>query len=230
MSTSYEKFGPHHNESFLAHLLAQLLTSPSRILLSRPFRFIVDTDKVPITVHEAAVAQQSPALAALMQGEMSESIAGEARWEDVDKGTFARFIQFVYTGDYSAPQSGVVDVSDQHAHRDLQTKIARRVEYFTRFSSLSYPTPKTQSNMAKASDSLGEMNSKVLLAHASLYVLAEKWGVDTLKQLVLSSFTKPSAGFDSTHQRFKILSTSHATYTQMNELLAWDTGSISYES
>lgn len=198
MSTSFETFGPHHNESFLAHLLAQLLTFPSRILLSRPFRFIVDTDKVPITVHEAAVAQQSPALAALMQSEMSEGIAGEARWDDVDKGTFARFIQFVYTGDYSVPQSCVVDVSDQHAKRVSYPKPAPAEQpagpALPRFSSLSYPTPKTQSNMAKASDNLGKTNSKVLLAHASLYVLAEKWGVDTLKQLVLSKLHQTLSG------------------------------------
>ena len=52
-------------------------------------------------VHEAVLAEQSPALAALMRGEMAESAAGESRWMDVDKGTFVRFAQFAYTGDYS---------------------------------------------------------------------------------------------------------------------------------
>jgi hypothetical protein len=39
-------------------------------------------------VHEAAFADQSPELERLMPGEMSEGLAGEAKWEDVDKGTF----------------------------------------------------------------------------------------------------------------------------------------------
>lgn len=57
-----------------------------------------------------------------MQGEISESRVGEARWGDVDKGTFLRFIQFVYTGDYSVPQS-IVDGSDHYSYLLSQTDI-----------------------------------------------------------------------------------------------------------
>jgi hypothetical protein len=102
--------------------LSLILIPLSRILLSRPFRFIVGTDSIPTTVHEAAIAQQSPALTALVQGEISESRVGEARWGDVDKGTFLRFIQFVYTGDYSVPQS-IVDGSDHYSYLLSQTDI-----------------------------------------------------------------------------------------------------------
>ena len=49
-------------------------------------------------VHEAAFADQSRALRVLMQGEMSEGSAGQAKWEDVDIKTFVRFTQFVYNG------------------------------------------------------------------------------------------------------------------------------------
>ncbi|KAH7308856.1 hypothetical protein BKA65DRAFT_520054 [Rhexocercosporidium sp. MPI-PUGE-AT-0058] len=66
-----------------------------------PFQVYYRPDEVPIMVHEAVLAEQSPALAALMRGEMAESVAGESRWMDVDKGTFVRFAQFAYTGDYS---------------------------------------------------------------------------------------------------------------------------------
>ena len=52
-------------------------------------------------VHEAVLAEQTHALAALMRGEMAESVAGESRRMDLDKGTFVRFAQFAYTGDYS---------------------------------------------------------------------------------------------------------------------------------
>lgn len=43
-------------------------------------------------VYEALVTQQSPTLAALVKGAMSESVSGEVRWDDVDKETFLRFI------------------------------------------------------------------------------------------------------------------------------------------
>lgn len=36
-----------------------------------------------------------------MRGEMAESVASESRRIDVDKGTFIRFAQFAYSGDYS---------------------------------------------------------------------------------------------------------------------------------
>ena len=51
-------------------------------------------------VHEAAFAEQSRALSALMQGVMIEGSAGQAKWEDMDMETFTRFAQFAYTGDY----------------------------------------------------------------------------------------------------------------------------------
>ena len=54
--------------------------------------------------------QKSSALATLMQGEFSESIADEAKWDDVDKRTFLRFTQFAYTGDYKLPPS-IIDRS-----------------------------------------------------------------------------------------------------------------------
>merc|ERR1711964_482076 len=73
------------------------------ILLSRFYTFIVGADAVPITVHEATLADQSPGLKALMRTEMSEGLAREARWEDVNKETFMRFAQFAYIGDYSIP-------------------------------------------------------------------------------------------------------------------------------
>ena len=71
------------------------------------------------------VADQSPALDSLMREEMSESLAGEAKWKDVDKGTFLRFIEFAYTEDYSISQSSIVKASDQHLQQDLYTEMVK---------------------------------------------------------------------------------------------------------
>jgi hypothetical protein len=48
---------------------------------------------------------------------MLESLAGEARWKDVDKTTFINFAQFAYTGDYSVPTM-IVKASDQPPPQD----------------------------------------------------------------------------------------------------------------
>lgn len=56
---------------------------------------------------------------------MSKNLAGEAKWKDVEKGTFLRFIEFAYTGDYSISQSSIVKASDQHLQQDLYTEMAK---------------------------------------------------------------------------------------------------------
>jgi hypothetical protein len=58
------------------------------------------------------------------------------------------------------------------------------------FNSLKYPLIESRSNLCTCKSSMNdgpvESSGEVLLAHASLYVLAEKWGVNSLKMLVLS--------------------------------------------
>jgi hypothetical protein len=75
------------------------------ILNSRLFKFVVgqdvDTHPSEFSVHEDAVAQLSKPLYILTKGNTSEARAGRARWNDVGKETFERFVQFAYTGDYS---------------------------------------------------------------------------------------------------------------------------------
>jgi hypothetical protein len=219
--------------------------SPSRIILSRPFKFIVGADKVPIVVHEAAFADRSPGLKALMRGDVPEGVAGEAKWEDVDKETFTRFAQFVYMGDYSTPKM-IVKSSDQPYPLDasgetitefipspeapiieeapseappeappedppelwdLGTPMKKgKKKSFSRavptpvFKTLSYPLIEPRFNFADTCDPIvGDEPSKnigkVLLLHASLYVLAEKWGIDSLKRLTLFKIHKTLSMF-----------------------------------
>ena len=77
------------------------------ILSSRIFKFIVGetSDGAPteFSVHEEAIAQLSQPLRSLLTGGMSEAQTGCVIWEHVGKGTFERFVQFAYTGDYSIP-------------------------------------------------------------------------------------------------------------------------------
>lgn len=72
------------------------------------FRFLVDKHQQLVTIHTVLVARQSPTLNALVSGSMGEVETGTARWEDVDEGTFARWAQFMYTGDYTSPSCSTV--------------------------------------------------------------------------------------------------------------------------
>lgn len=51
------------------------------------------------------MAHLSQPLYNLTKGNTIEARAGRARWKDVSKATFERFVQFAYTGDYSIPKT-----------------------------------------------------------------------------------------------------------------------------
>jgi hypothetical protein len=75
-----------------------------------------------MTIHTALVAEQSPTLRNLVVGFMEEAQTGTAVWEDTDEGTFARFAQFVYTGDYTQPPCNVVENSRTVSLKDEPTR------------------------------------------------------------------------------------------------------------
>lgn len=54
------------------------------------------------TVHKVLVERTSQPLAAMMNIGMRESQSRQAAMEGVDETTFARFVEFLYTGDYNA--------------------------------------------------------------------------------------------------------------------------------
>jgi len=54
------------------------------------------------------VAQQSTALAALVQGDMTEAKERCVFIEDVETATFTRFAEFAYTGNYSVPEPDII--------------------------------------------------------------------------------------------------------------------------
>lgn len=56
-----------------------------------------------MSIHTGLVAIQSTALNTLINNVTKGSTGGEVIWEDVDEHTFARFAQFLYSGNYAAP-------------------------------------------------------------------------------------------------------------------------------
>ncbi|MCJ1392038.1 hypothetical protein MMC18_004905 [Xylographa bjoerkii] len=77
-----------------------------------------------MTIHSALVAEQSPALRSLVTGNMEEARTGHVTWDDVDEETFARFAQFVYTGDYS-PASHILLEPDIHVPPESEDNAIR---------------------------------------------------------------------------------------------------------
>lgn len=82
-----------------------------------PFKFIIDGH--PLYIHAGLVSLHSKPLDRLMNGHMAEAQQGFAVLEDVDAETFARFIQWAYSGFYSAPSPDPELSCEEHnADRD----------------------------------------------------------------------------------------------------------------
>jgi hypothetical protein len=138
-----------------------------RILRSPIFYFLVGKEATKMSIHTSLVAAQSPALKALVSGQMEEANSGTAVWESLEPDIFALFAQFVYTGDYS-PYSYKSDKKRKRLWAfgddkwDLQKKHIPDI------------------HNAEIDDDLMQC-----LAHAQLYVLADKYDITQLKTLSL---------------------------------------------
>ncbi|KAI2620645.1 hypothetical protein GGS26DRAFT_303592 [Hypomontagnella submonticulosa] len=80
-----------------------MATVPYEIIAaSKPFRFLVGPDKKEFQMHSELVARMSKPLDTLVKGEWEEGKKEAAEWPEIDEGTFVRFCEFAYTGDYKA--------------------------------------------------------------------------------------------------------------------------------
>ncbi|KAI1947732.1 hypothetical protein LOZ12_003654 [Ophidiomyces ophidiicola] len=78
-------------------------------LLSSPiFQFLIGAEKELFTIHTALIVDHSEPLSVLISGGMAEAREGYAWLEDTDPQTFARFGQYLYTGDYEAADPNII--------------------------------------------------------------------------------------------------------------------------
>ena len=130
--------------------------------------------------------------------------------EDVNANTFQAFVQFGYTGDYSVPVMIFQEPEEQdtdsiakdevHVAEDefdwgfsTSTKARKRQkakESLLPFECRSYKLIEPRSRFATSYDPRLERGSRgnineILLIHASLHVLADKWAVEGMKRLSL---------------------------------------------
>ncbi|MCJ1435085.1 hypothetical protein MMC27_004455 [Xylographa pallens] len=213
-----------------------------------------------MTIHTALVVEQSPALRKLVTGSMKEAQSGCVIWADVDEDTFARFAQFVYTGDY-VPAAHVLlepEVPAPPVTEDDTNKVPQvdspPPETIEEEKSLEVPVPndgwgfvglspkkgKKSGNQAKkwkstpllpfhdrkyplptsstclkekcktrANTSELEDYTPVFLGHTRLYAFAEKYGIESLKSVVLHKL----------HETLHLFTPYEARYGDIVELL-----------
>ncbi|KAF3035606.1 hypothetical protein E8E11_001745 [Didymella keratinophila] len=67
------------------------------------FTFIVGKERKTFVLHSKAIAATSPQFSALVNGGLSEAHTRTAELEDIDPGTFDRFVKYAYRRDYTVP-------------------------------------------------------------------------------------------------------------------------------
>ena len=227
-----------------------------------------------MTIHTALVAEQSPTLRSLVTGVMEEGQTGRGTLDDVDEDTFARFAQFMYTGDYAPaayvlrepeilatvepkhdtyeplevdgtpPGTTVGALIDESLYEEAPVVEAPVVEApvvedpwsFSGFSNhrkdkgkkkskpksaqrrpfdeRTYPLPASSTYLqkrckARSNKSALEDYTPVFLGHTRLYALAEKYGVESLKWVVLNKL----------HETLRLFTPYEARHGDILELL-----------
>ncbi|PPJ53240.1 hypothetical protein CBER1_11888 [Cercospora berteroae] len=93
------------------------------IVQAKPFKFFVGLEKSEFYIHPPVLSRYSKPLHALMHTPMKESKEESAWLREVDEATFARFAEFLYTGDYPAAPHSIV-ITSQSA--DLSTTVSEQ--------------------------------------------------------------------------------------------------------
>jgi hypothetical protein len=211
----------------------------SRVFVGGTFQFNVGPEAKAFVLHTKLVSQHSPVFHALMCGNMREAEEKQTSLTGVDEGTFARFAEFIYGGDYNVaeplivldnweterdnpgsdspqpveaapaeetsetsetpavppPQDEVPDAHDwtlrhdskKKRKREIQIPIRRRLSPFARHSlplidKVSFP--KINDPEAKSDTELMYDYAETL-CHVRLYIFAEQYQVDALKDLAI---------------------------------------------
>lgn len=181
-----------------------------RIATSPIFTFLIGPDRTEFRLHVAAVAHVSKPLGVLMTGPMKEAAKQRVWLDNVDKETFARFAQFVYTGDYTPaqPNDREPKLDDKKAKTWDEAEVAKRIERVTsmkvdtweKFKYTEYPVPNLSipsSSEEDKSEDKSKDYSPVLLSHAKMYVFADKYNIILLQSLSLQKQHTAFCSLDS---------------------------------
>ncbi|RYP55633.1 hypothetical protein DL769_010101 [Monosporascus sp. CRB-8-3] len=179
-----------------------MATAPFQsILESKLVQFAIGPEKKEFLVHNYAVSSLSRPLDRLLNGQMKEAIEGRVVWDDMDEAAFVRFIQWAYSGSYTDPEPVIfTDSSFTATSTTKDGNVAENTTVITGTgnsvtialeedaeSLVSYkcekcPDPRKKMQMNKKYD---ENYGPVLLSHARLYVIADKYDVPELGELAL---------------------------------------------
>jgi len=177
-----------------------------KIFKSEILTFVVGEKKERFMIHSGAIAQYTSWFDELI----NLSLEGEAKTiecADIEAEDFVRLCQFAYTGDYSPSghegpgnsskadkQHEKAEESDENTPRLYERKSKKKKSIWEIAEESKLDTLraafKSRKYQAPILCQLVTDDNSILLCHARLYVLGDKYGIDSLTSLVLHKLHK----------------------------------------
>jgi hypothetical protein len=192
-----------------------LISSKSYSLFrSKLVNFQVGPQGTNFTVHAESFGRLSGTLNTLINGDMVEAKTGVIDWRDIDEETFLRFCEFAYIQDYTPPRYSdnneepkQVEKQDLEKNENVKKKgqltskplifgqrpkewLNEVIKVHNPLSEGDYPVPSCILSFRRQFKPVPNTSphrdlAPVLLGHARLYLLANKYDVQALENLVL---------------------------------------------
>ncbi|KAF5233577.1 hypothetical protein FANTH_12493 [Fusarium anthophilum] len=172
--------------------------STKSIAGSDVFTFVVGGDAAEYTIHSALVAKQSPVFNVLVNGTFKEALERRVKWADLEESIFLSFWEFAYTGNYTNPiQEDKKEESDP-TNEELSHWGMAWAHYVRHDPGFSGPSSRNAPGLnglwqdfvgkhapiSRLSDE-GSIGADTLLHHAQVCVLADRYCIDRLMDVLL---------------------------------------------
>jgi hypothetical protein len=155
---------------------------------------LVGADKKRYLVHSSVLAANSETLRALCEGSWAETHTREIDWSEWEEATVKRFLEWIYTGDYSVPGSSKCNKmppAELESHTTSEPIVQQpqigMLRPLTPLKGCFTPLPATK--LDATSLDKGDF-SVTSMAHAKLYVLAQYTNTPALENAALGRLHK----------------------------------------
>lgn len=210
----------------------------SNFFNSPPFKFIVGGTS--FYIHASIISQHSKPLERMINGHMAEAQQGFAVLKDVDEGTFIRFAQWAYHDsnsgaeyerepdnnqeEFTPSMYGTEKISKKRrttGSSSLMRPIRQDLKqaFLERKCTIGRNTISTRPPQANKDPT--EDYASVFLSHARLYVFAEQYDIQPLKNLALEELQLSLASYNLNAERTgDIISLLRYIYANTRESVA----------
>ncbi|KAK1972437.1 hypothetical protein LY78DRAFT_725289 [Colletotrichum sublineola] len=172
------------------------------IAQSRIIQFIIGDDLTVFNVHEASIW----GLSKLLDKELWRQTGDyKVTWKYVDVGTFATFLEYAYTGNFTVIDRGLKHKLDNEEPPSLGEYMAscelndsESVKYALKHFGQVLQQPCCKNNAGQAS-TLARRNGPsysrhYYLAHSRLYIFADNYGLEKLRSLCIEKMRQSLVG------------------------------------